>query len=312
MFKKLSIVVLFLFVIVGVNQTVMAHSDHDHPPQKRQQKEFSHHGKEKKHDHTNKVSKQDISVKKSVVKINTAMKKIELSLSTKKIDHIHDLTETIRKQIKVIESKTKKSSNQSNIKLASKRITTILMRLHKYADNNNINKSRHQFKRLQKTKKYLYSQLNLPKKLRVKTNKVFSSNKKSHDRKKGWHEDHDPKHGGHVFMSSNNYNHIEGVLVSMEEFRLYNYDDYTKPIDASTIKGSITVKYKKWYSENEATILFSAKKRRSYLVAKLPKDISFPIKIDATLTFPKSKFEERYMFEFEEISNGNLSKKPYN
>ena len=46
------------------------------------------------------------------------------------------------------------------------------------------------------------------------------------------HADHEPKHGGVFFMAADNWHHIEGVLASPSEFRLYIYDNFTKPISA--------------------------------------------------------------------------------
>lgn len=47
------------------------------------------------------------------------------------------------------------------------------------------------------------------------------------------HGDHNPKHGGVLFMAPNGYNHIEGTLDEDGTFRLYLYNDFTKPIDAT-------------------------------------------------------------------------------
>ena len=103
-------------------------------------------------------------------------------------------------------------------------------------------------------------------------------------------------------MSPNNYTHLEGVLISMEEFRLYNYNDYTRPIEEPDVKGSITVNVKKWFSEKQIIVPLKSRKGETYLFAKLPKGVQFPVKITVKVMFPKSKFEERYNFEFKEIS----------
>jgi hypothetical protein len=44
--------------------------------------------------------------------------------------------------------------------------------------------------------------------------------------------DHKPKHGGTFFMSLDNKHHLEGVLLPPATFRVYLYDDHTKPLKA--------------------------------------------------------------------------------
>lgn len=53
------------------------------------------------------------------------------------------------------------------------------------------------------------------------------------------HGDHNPKHGGILFMAPNGYNHLEGTLGDDGTFRLYLYDDFTRPIDAKGFAGTI-------------------------------------------------------------------------
>jgi hypothetical protein len=54
------------------------------------------------------------------------------------------------------------------------------------------------------------------------------------------HADHTPKHGGIFFMAPDGFHHLEGTFrPDTDEFRLYLYDNYTRPIDARQVQARI-------------------------------------------------------------------------
>jgi len=53
------------------------------------------------------------------------------------------------------------------------------------------------------------------------------------------HGDHNAKHGGILFMAPNGYHHLEGTLDEEGVFRLYLYNDFTKPIDATPFEAVV-------------------------------------------------------------------------
>jgi hypothetical protein len=53
------------------------------------------------------------------------------------------------------------------------------------------------------------------------------------------HGDHNPRHGGILFMAPNGFNHLEGTLSETGVFRFYLYDDFTRPLHAEHAKARI-------------------------------------------------------------------------
>ena len=51
------------------------------------------------------------------------------------------------------------------------------------------------------------------------------------------HGNHNPQHGGSFFMAPDSWHHLEGALPSDGVFRVYLYDDFTKPLKSALFKG---------------------------------------------------------------------------
>jgi hypothetical protein len=51
------------------------------------------------------------------------------------------------------------------------------------------------------------------------------------------HGNHNPQHGGQFFMAADNWHHLEGAYPRAGLFRMYLYDDYTKPLKLADFKG---------------------------------------------------------------------------
>ena len=101
------------------------------------------------------------------------------------------------------------------------------------------------------------------------------------------HGDHNPKHGGILFMAPNGNNHLEGTLDEDGTFRLYLYNDFTKPIDATPFQARID------------DMMLTPTVDGSYLSGTIDKPDAFPAELVVHIRFPSAHDEEaRFDFIF--------------
>ncbi len=117
----------------------------------------------------------------------------------------------------------------------------------------------------------------------------------------GAHDDHDPKHGGILLMDANLYHHFEGTHAEPGVFRLYLYDDYTKPIDAKGTTGSILVRG----APASSAVPLEYDDATQTLVARIVPPPPLPLLLDVTLNLTNplnsSTATSAHEFEFKAV-----------
>jgi hypothetical protein len=122
------------------------------------------------------------------------------------------------------------------------------------------------------------------------------------------HANHNPRHGGQFFMAPDLWHHLEGSFQSDEVFRVYLYDDYTKPLSpelARQVTGRVVTK-ETFDAATKTTKEITAfplrlSADREYLEAR-PGRLKLPAEMTAKVTFKKGDQEYRFDFTFGEFS----------
>ncbi len=115
------------------------------------------------------------------------------------------------------------------------------------------------------------------------------------------HGDHNPRHGGLFFMAPDNWHHLEGTYPRAGVFRVFVYDDYTKPLSLSAVTGRAVTKEAvdpalKQSREIEAAPLRPSKDG-GYLEARIP-STRMPAEVTAKIRFTAKGEEYRFDFAF--------------
>lgn len=114
------------------------------------------------------------------------------------------------------------------------------------------------------------------------------------------HQDHSAKHGGTFFMAADKKHHLEGTISDKKEFRVYFYDEYTKPIPAEkfTADGKAKTKGK----DDEKLLKLNVGPEKAFLTAQVDAALAFPIQIKLYIDFKNGEKPQLFDFEFESPS----------
>jgi len=122
------------------------------------------------------------------------------------------------------------------------------------------------------------------------------------------HGDHNPRHGGLFFMAPDNWHHIEGVYLALGRFRVYLYDDYTKPLplaQARKVRARVVLKEifdpaTKTTRELSSSPL-ALSRNGAFLEARID-PLPLPAQMTAKISFGPEDKESRFDFSFPAFS----------
>jgi hypothetical protein len=114
------------------------------------------------------------------------------------------------------------------------------------------------------------------------------------------HGDHNAKHGGYFMMASNNW-HVEVTHPAASIFRLYVYDEYSKPFAPRGLAARIVEVPGSGGSASTVAIPFAPGRPGGYLEARVPA-LALPATIAIKVRFEAGDKEYRFDFMFPEYS----------
>ena len=122
------------------------------------------------------------------------------------------------------------------------------------------------------------------------------------------HGDHNPKHGGIFFMAPDNWHHLEGAYPAAGRFRVYVYDDFSKPLSvarARKVRGRVVTKEvfdpKTGKTRELASTPLVLARNGAFFEARI-EALALPAKMTAKISFSAGDKENRFDIAFTEYS----------
>lgn len=111
------------------------------------------------------------------------------------------------------------------------------------------------------------------------------------------HGNHNPQHGGVFFMAPDNWHHLEGTYPGAGVFRVYLYDDYSRPLaidHVGRVTGHVEIR--------NLSVPLTIAAGGTYLQSTLPAS-KLPVELTAKLRFQPEAPEYRFDFAFSSYSS---------
>lgn len=113
------------------------------------------------------------------------------------------------------------------------------------------------------------------------------------------HMDHEPKYGGVFFMAPDKFHHLEATLSASNEFRMYFYDNFTKPISAEKFSAEATVRAKGSDTSTAKPLTIRLEAGKAFLVASVDSGLKLPVAVKAFVDFKDGQRPQVFDFEFD-------------
>jgi hypothetical protein len=113
------------------------------------------------------------------------------------------------------------------------------------------------------------------------------------------HGDHNPRHGGQLFMADDAWHHIEGTYPTPGLFRVYFYDDWTRPLTPTGFNARLAVKNAN--GKVTATVPLQTSPIANAMEARIV-DAALPLTTSLHVQFKAGEPEKLFDFGFKDYS----------
>src|SRR4051812_33398981 len=124
------------------------------------------------------------------------------------------------------------------------------------------------------------------------------------------HGDHNPKHGGQFFMAPDAWHHLEGTYPSAGLFRMFFYNDYSKPLKPTGFSATISLLDAN-DKDTGVTIPLKPGRISNTMEAAIPKtNAALPLRVLARVKFAPTSEPSAFNFTFGETTKEPVATPP--
>jgi hypothetical protein len=252
-------------------------------------------------------------IKSAVREIDHRMHEISELIALKELEQVHSQADVIQKVGRVIGQLALKPDSGvpteavKELNVAGKELAAKFDAIDKAADSDDVAGTRKVYAEMQKLvevlHKYVPKEYTCP--MRCEGEKSYTAPGKCP--KCGMnlselkaHMDHQPKHGGIFFMAPDQKHHLEGTLSKEGEFRIYFYDEFTRPIPAAKFEAEAKFWPKGADESARQPLVLTLNPEKAFLSGRLT--IDPPLSVKAYIDFRDGQRPQVFDFDFDRPS----------
>jgi Cu/Ag efflux protein CusF len=118
------------------------------------------------------------------------------------------------------------------------------------------------------------------------------------------HGDHNPRHGGTLFMATDQWHHLEGAIFRPGVFRVYFYDDMTRPLAATGISAQAAKTDDNGQEVGPLTALTRGTATDGRTLEMPLGSVTFPLNVELHVKFKPDGTDQVFDFQFTDYSKG--------